>query len=116
MSSIMPRSSNGFSPYSGSDAGARLAVRLTPKARHAGVRGMAVDAAGAAYVKAGVTAPAEGGKANRALIKLLARELRLPASSMAIASGTKDKRKSVQIAGDPAEIEKRLELFCGEIK
>jgi len=91
-------------------------VRLTPKARRGGVRGIATDADGAAYVKAGVTAPAESGKANRALIKLLARELRLPASTMAIASGATVRRKTVQIAGDPADIKKRLELLCGEIQ
>jgi uncharacterized protein YggU (UPF0235/DUF167 family) len=82
-------------------------VRLTPKARRAGVRGIVTDADGAAYVKAGVTAP---------WYKLLARELRLPASTMAIASGATVRRKTVQIAGDPADIKKRLELLCGEIQ
>ncbi|MDP7342455.1 MAG: DUF167 family protein [Alphaproteobacteria bacterium] len=106
----------GSAPYGVNDRGVRLAVRLTPKAGRAGIRGIALAADGGAYVKAGVTAPAEGGKANRALIKLLARELGLPASAMHIASGNKDRRKSVQIAGDPAQLKKRLELFCGEIK
>ena len=72
----------------------------------------AVSCAGAA---AGVTAPAEGGKANRAMIKLLARELRLPASAMHIASGATARQKSVQIAGDPAHLKKRLELWSEEI-
>ncbi len=102
-------------PYGMNDSGIRLAVRLTPKAGRAGIRGIARAADGAAYVKAGVTAPAEGGKANRALIKLLARELGLPASTMHIASGATARQKSVQIAGDPAHLKKRLELFCGEI-
>ncbi len=102
-------------PYGVNDSGIRLAVRLTPKARRAGIRGIARAADGAAYVTAGVTAPAEGGKANRALIKLLARELRLPASTMHIAAGATARQKSVQIAGDPAQLKKRLELFCGEI-
>ena len=102
-------------PYGVNVSGIRLAVRLTPKARRAAIRGIARAADGAAYVKAGVTAPAEGGKANRALIKLLARELRLPASTMHIAAGATARQKSVQIAGDPAQLRKRLELFCGEI-
>ena len=97
------------------DSGIRLAVRLTPKAGRAGINGIAQAADGAAYVKAGVTAVAEGVKANRALIKLLARELHLPASVMQIASGVTSRQKSVQIAGDPAELKKRLELFCGEL-
>ncbi|MDP6590301.1 MAG: DUF167 family protein [Alphaproteobacteria bacterium] len=106
----------GSLPYGTNDRGVRLAVRLTPKAGRAGFSGIAQGADGAAFVKAGVTAPAEGGKANRALIKLLARELRLPASAMHIASGAKARQKSIQIAGDPAQLKKRLELFCGEIK
>jgi uncharacterized protein (TIGR00251 family) len=102
-------------PYGVNESGIRLAVRLTPKAGRAGIRGIARAADGAAYVKAGVTAPAEGGKANRALIKLLARELRLPASSMHIASGATARQKSVQIAGDPAHLKQRLELWSEEL-
>ena len=102
-------------PYGMNESGIRLAVRLTPKAGRAGIRGIARTADGAAYVKAGVTAPAEGGKANRDLIKLLARELRLPASSMHIASGATARQKSVQIAGDPAGLKKRLELWSEEL-
>ena len=102
-------------PFGMNETGARLAIRLTPKAGRAGIRGIGAAADGAAYVKAGVTAPAEGGKANRALIKLLARELRLPASAMHIASGATARQKSVQIAGDPAHLKKRLELWREEI-
>ena len=97
------------------DSGIRLTVRLTPKAGRAGINGLARTDDGAAYVKAAVIAPVEGGKANRALLKLLARKLRLPASTMHIASGATARQKSVQIAGNPANLKKRLELFCGEL-
>ena len=106
----------GNTPYDVNDLGVRLAVRLTPKASRAGFRGIGTGADGALYVKAGVTAPAEGGKANRALIKLLARGLRLPPSSMRVAGGATARRKSIHIAGDPAALEKRLELFCRELQ
>jgi uncharacterized protein YggU (UPF0235/DUF167 family) len=102
-------------PFGMNDSGARLTIRLTPKVGHAGIRGIATAADGSAYVKPGVTAPAEGGKANRALIELLARELRLPASAMHIVSGATARQKSVQIAGDPAQLKKRLELWSEEI-
>ena len=42
-------------PYGMNESGIRLAVRLTPKAGRAGIRGIARTADGAAYVKAGVT-------------------------------------------------------------
>ena len=106
----------GNLPYRSNSSGVRLSVRLTPKARLAGLRGVAASAAGAAYLKAGVTALAEGGKANRALIKLLARELKLPASSMVIATGASARQKTIQIAGDAAKIKKLLEILCGENK
>ena len=106
----------GNAPFSSHKSGVRLSVRLTPKARQAGVYGLALGADGAAYVKAGVSAPAEDGKANRALIKLLARALNLPASSMTIATGAAARHKSIQIVGDVAEIKKRLGLFCGELE
>lgn len=97
------------------DSGVRLAVRLTPKAGRAGINGIAQTADGAAYVKAAVAAPAEDGKANRALLKLLARELCLPASAMHIASGATARQKTIQIVGDQTDLKKRLELFCGEL-
>ena len=102
-------------PYGMNESGFRPAVRLTPKAGSAGIRGIARTADCAVYVKAGVIAPAEGGKANRALIKLLARELWLPASAMHITSGATARQKSKQIAGDPAHLKKRLELWSEEI-
>ena len=105
----------GSTPYGINETGAQLAIRLTPKAGQAGIRGIAQNAAGDAYIKAGVTAPTEGSKANKALLKLLARELGLPASTMSIASGGQARQKSIQIAGDPARIKKCLELFCGDL-
>ena len=84
------------------DSGIRLTVRLTPKAGRAGINAVARTDAGAAYVKAAVLAPVEGGKANHALLKLLTQELRQPASTVHIVSGASARQKSIQIAGDPA--------------
>jgi len=50
-----------------------VAVRVAPKARGAGLDGVRTDGSGAAFVIARVNAPAEGGKANAALLALLAR-------------------------------------------
>ena len=97
------------------DLGIRLAARLTPKAGRAGINGMARTDDVAAYVKATITAAAEGCKANHALLKQLAQELRHTASMVHIVSGASARQKSIQIAGDPANRKKRLELFCGEL-
>ena len=49
-----------------------------------------------------VTAVPEDGKANKAVIALLAKRLKLPKSAIDIASGATDRRKTLLIDGDPA--------------
>jgi uncharacterized protein YggU (UPF0235/DUF167 family) len=56
-----------------------------------------------------VTAAPEGGKANAALIALLARTWRLPKRDLAIVLGAADRRKTVHVAGDPRELMRRIE-------
>jgi hypothetical protein len=57
-----------------------------------------------------VAAPPEGGRANDAVLDLLARELSLPRRSLSIVSGHTAREKVVQMAGiDAAETERRLE-------
>lgn len=90
------------------DDGLRLAVRLTPKASRNGLQGLAEEAGGGAVVKVQVTAVPENGKANAALCKLLAKELRLPKSAVIVVSGATDRRKSVAIDGDPVDVAARL--------
>ena len=65
------------------------------------IGGIAVDADGAGALKVEVTAAPEGGKANAQVIKLLAKEWRLPRSSLGIAAGGARRRKTLFIAGDP---------------
>ena len=57
-----------------------------------------------------VAAPPEGGRANDAVLDLLARELSLPRRSLSIVSGQGAREKVVQMEGiDRAETERRLE-------
>ena len=61
-------------PIVAAPGGVRVTLRVTPKASREGVAGLAVDAQGRGYVKLRVNAPAQDGKANAALLKLLAKE------------------------------------------
>jgi uncharacterized protein len=79
----------------------RLSVRLQPGAGRNETGTVELDAAGKTFLRVRVTAPPEGGKANRALIKLLARTWRLPASSLEVVTGAKDRRKVLEIDGGP---------------
>ena len=96
------------SPLTSGRDGVTVAVRLQPGARREGVEGIARDARGREVLKVAVTAPPEKGRANAALIALLAKTWRLPKTSLAIAAGAESRRKSVTIAGDPNELMKRL--------
>jgi len=93
------------------DDGVRVSLRVTPRAARAGLGGVAADAAGRPYLKVRVNAPAEGGKANAAAIKLLARALRLPPSRLRIVAGAKDRTKVVHIAGDPRALAAQLSAW-----
>jgi uncharacterized protein len=61
-----------------------------------------------------VAAAPEGGKANAAVIRLLASTLAVPARDVAIVSGHGSRDKTVALTGiDGAEIERRLAAASG---
>jgi len=91
-------------PFSPAPDGLRLRVRLTPKARRAGIDGLAPEADGSVALKVAVAAVPEKGRANEALIRLLAEEWHLPRSSITLAAGAADRRKLLHLAGDPAAL------------
>lgn len=96
------------------DDGVSVAVRLTPKAGADRIDGVAEDAAGARMLKARVTAAPESGKANAALLKLLAKCWKLPKSALAVTGGVKDRNKVVHVAGDPAALYEHLSRWLKE--
>ena len=95
-------------PFAEVADGVRLAVRLTPKASLERIVGLAEEADGGVVLKVAVTAAPEGGKANAALLKLLARAFRLPARDFAVARGLSDRRKIVAVTGPPAALAARI--------
>lgn len=90
------------------DDGVSVAVRLTPKAGADRIDGVAEGTTGAHVLKARVTAVPESGKANAALLKLLAKQWKLPKSALSVAGGAKDRNKVVHVAGDPAALYEHL--------
>jgi len=76
------------------DGGVSFAVRVQPGASREGIVGPYGDA-----VKIALSAPAVDGKANDALIRLLAEKLNVPRMSIAIASGTLSRSKVVHVQG-----------------
>lgn len=83
----------------------RLRVRVSPGARRIAVAGRVGE-----VWKLRVTAPAEGGRANAAVVRLLAETLGLPRRRVALVSGHGARDKVVELDGlDPAEATRRLE-------
>lgn len=85
-----------------------VSVRLTPRAPANRIQGTHADADGTIVLKVQVTAPPESGKANAALIKVLAKAWKLPKTSLSIVSGATSRRKVVRIGGDARTILDRL--------
>ena len=74
--------------------GCVLRIRAAPGARCAGILG---EQAGA--LKVAVTAPADEGRANKALLQLLRRELGLKRSQIDILSGETSRDKRLLVRG-----------------
>ena len=85
-------------------ASTRLQLRVSPGASHAGVVGRHGDG-----WKVRVAAPPEGGRANDAVVSLLADALDLSRRDVAIVAGHGGRDKIVNVAGiGPEETERRL--------
>lgn len=96
--------------------GVLVSLRLTPKASANRIAGTVQDAEGASMLKVTVTAAPEAGKANAALIKLLAKAWKLPKTSLSIASGATSRHKVVLISGEPEALLARLEEWGRTLK
>ena len=95
--------------------GIDLTLRLTPKGGRDAIEGWGRDANGAPVLKARVTAPPEDGKANAALVTLLAASFAVPRRAVAITAGAAARIKRVRIGGDRARLFALLNQF-GEVK
>ncbi len=96
-------------PWTARENGVVLHVRLTPKSSRDVLEGMETLADGACVLKARVRAVPEDGKANDALVTLVAKNLKIPASRIKITSGATARHKTLLLEGDAVEISAKLE-------
>ena len=85
-------------------AGVTFAVKVHPRAKKNAITGEVGDA-----LKLSLTAPPVDGKANDACIDFFAKLLRVPRSSVTIASGLSSRNKVIRVAGLSVE-ELRIRL------
>jgi uncharacterized protein (TIGR00251 family) len=88
--------------------GLELHVRLTPKSSRDAVEGVETRSDGAQVLKARVRAVPEDGKANEALIALVAKQLKIPASRVRLTGGATSRQKTLTLEGDPDALAERL--------
>jgi uncharacterized protein len=96
-------------PWRATLDGIVVACRLTPKGGRDAIDGAATLADGMRVLLVRVRAVPENGKANDALLKLMAAKAGVPASRVRLAAGAKSRLKSVAISGDPAALIAKLE-------
>jgi uncharacterized protein (TIGR00251 family) len=85
----------------------RLSIRLTPNGGRDCLDGIGEDAAGDRFLKARVRAVPEDGKANKALVELLASRLGVAKSAVSVVAGHTARNKILRIDGDPKDLADR---------
>jgi uncharacterized protein len=87
-----------------SDSGVTFAVKVHPRAKKNAITGELGDA-----LKVSLTTPPVEGRANAACIEFFAKLLKVPRSSVTIASGQTSRNKVIRVAGLSAEeLRKRI--------
>lgn len=79
------------------DPQGRLSVRVTPNARSARIV-IEPEATDGPRIKVWVTVPPEDGKANKAVIVLLAKALGLPKSALTVERGDTSRTKVIRVS------------------
>jgi uncharacterized protein YggU (UPF0235/DUF167 family) len=85
-----------------------LHLRVTPNAAADRIEGTELRDDGSAVLRMRVRAVPDRGKANAAVIALLAKALDVPKSAITLVSGDTARLKTVAIAAEPAELVARL--------
>jgi len=80
--------------------GLTLFIRLTPKAAKDTITGVAQAADGKVHLNVRVRAVPEDGKANRALIRFLAREMKVSPGAFKLVTGATARFKQVHVTGN----------------
>jgi uncharacterized protein len=85
-------------PISETETGVTFAVKVHPRAKKAAITGELGDA-----LKVSLTAPPIEGRANDACIEFFAKLLKVPRSSVTIASGGGGRNKVIRVSGVTAQ-------------
>ena len=82
-------------------------IKVIPKSSKNSIEGV-VEENGCKILRVKITAPPEDSKANKAVVKFLAKEWGVKNSDISIRSGLKSRKKIIQIEGDSEELLKQI--------
>ena len=99
-------------PWSLTNQGVALVVRLTPKSGHDSIEGIDELADGRAVLKARVRAVPAKGEANAALIRLIAKAVGVPPRDVVLAAGDTARIKRLVVSGDGPTLIAALEKIA----
>lgn len=85
-----------------------IGVRVTPRSAKPGIGEWKSDPGGRAFLEVRVAAAPADGAANDDVVKLLAKALNLPKSSIAIVGGHTARLKRIEVPLDEKEIRARI--------
>lgn len=91
--------------------GLSLFVRVTPNAGRDAIEGVESRDDGTAVLRLRVRAVPDKGRANAAVVTLLARALGVPKSAIAVTAGESARFKTIAIAGDGAALAAAVEAL-----
>jgi uncharacterized protein YggU (UPF0235/DUF167 family) len=98
---------SGPDPFRPAAEGLEVAVRVTPRGGRDAIEGVRTDAGGTAWLQVRVRAAPEGGRANEAVVKLLAKALGVPPSAVELIAGGSGRNKRLLVRGDPVALRQR---------
>ncbi len=93
--------------------GATLRVRVTPNAGADRIEASEIRDDGEAVLRVRVAAVPDKGKANAAVVALIARQLGVPKSAVSVVSGDTARVKTLEIVGTPALLAESLDRLAG---
>jgi uncharacterized protein YggU (UPF0235/DUF167 family) len=93
--------------------GATLNLRVTPNAGRDAIDGVETRADGEMVLRVRVRAVPDRGRANAAVLALLAEALGVAKGRVTLLAGATARLKTVAVAGDPAALAERLRALAG---
>lgn len=99
-------------PYRLSPDSVTLHLRVTPNASADRIEGTEIRDDGSAVLRLRVRAVPDKGRANAAVVALLARALGVPKSTITLIAGETARLKTLRIAGEPADLAAALDALA----